>query len=806
MNSHLRLPPAVLPLSLFICGIAAVVSFGFLLPDPGFSPYLLLFLPFLLIKTHSFCRCSLLIVLFIVGNLAIQHHLEPGALKALLEARHGEFFVVEGVIASRPEGDENGRRLLIRLNGIVIEETGEKIPSNEIISLKVGSNKSLQFYSGDIISCTTKLKIPRNFGTTGEFDAERYYALKKIAATGFIKSDADINITGIDERSYFSRYFDKTAASIGLFIKVKEPGIEGGVLRALLIGDSSALPQKLKDAYSRTGVNHILSISGFHVGIIALALYQFWSAVFRLFPSVLLYINLKRAACLISMPAITYYLFLSGAAPATARSVIMLLFVTIAILIERETEQLNAIAIAAFLLLILNPALLYDISFQLSFIAIWGLTVITPLFSGNQTPLTDQFTGKLALFAAASTAAVVVTLLPVAYYFQQISLTGIISNFLIVPLLGYGAVVTGGLSMICLPFSTSVAGFILGTAAFLTSASNRIIEYLDQVPLLPLFIPSKVDIFILLTTLMVISALNTRKSKLAVFAFSPLLIASLHLMSADNHVSGLKVDFLSVGQGESTLITLPGKRTILIDGGGSLTDNSWDLGRQLLLPVLRKSGVRKIDIVVLTHSHPDHLKGLNAVIENLDIGEFWESGYNRGKEYEQLVRLLQQKNVPRRIINVQTAATTISGLRIKCLFPFADREMRSWTDDLNELSLVLKMEYGTTSLLFTGDIGITTELALVRRKADLRSTILKVPHHGSGYSTTPEFLKAVAPQFAVISAGYGNNFGLPAAETVARLKHSGANTYRTDLDGTITIIIPAQSKLPAITALRRQIN
>lgn len=797
----------MLPLSLFICGIAAAVSFGLLIPDPGFSPFLLLLFPLLFTKIPSLCRCSLLIVLFIAGNLAIQHQLQPGkTLKPLLEAGQGELFVVDGVITTRPEAGENGRRLIIRLNWIGIAETGGIKSCNEIVSIKVGGNISQQFYSGDIIRCTVKLKIPRNLGTNGEFDVERYYALKQIAAIGFIKSDAEIEITGLDKRSFFSRYFDRTAAAIGVFIKGREPGIEGGVLRALLIGDSSALPQKLKDAYSRTGVNHILSISGFHVGIIALALYQFWSAVFRLFPAVLLYINLKRTVCLISMPAITYYLFLSGAAPATARSVIMLSFVTVAILIEREAEQLNAIAIAAFLLLILNPALLYDISFQLSFIAIWGLVVITPLFSGYQLLKTNQLTEKFTLFAAASTAAVLVTLLPVAYYFQQISITGIISNFLIVPLLGYGAVVTGGLAMICLPFSPPIAGLILGIAAFLTAAANRLIEYLDRIPLLPPFIPTQVDIFILLATLMVISAVNARRSKISFFVISPLLIATLHLVPSANPASGLKIDFLSVGQGEATLITLPDSRTILIDGGGSLTDNNWDLGRRLLLPALRKAGVRKIDIVVLTHSHPDHLKGLNAVIENLEIGEFWESGYNRGKEYEQLVKLLQQKHVLRRIISTQTPVTTISGIRIKCLFPFAAREMRSWPDDLNELSLVLKMEYGTASLLFTGDIGITTELALVRREANLRSTILKVPHHGSGYSTTPEFLKAVAPEFAVISAGYGNSFGLPATETVARLQQSGAGTYRTDLDGTVTIIIPAQSKLPAITALRRQIN
>lgn len=806
MNSKLHIHPALLPLASFILGIAAAGSYGLTVPEAGFNPALLLFLPLLFLKSPAIFRLASITILFIIGNLMIQPGLKTDLkLKSLIDSEKDQQFVISGVITDRPVKDDNGLRLVVKVNSLQKQEE-TPIPFRGMLAVRVSDPASGTVYSGDTVSFTSKLKTPRNYGTPGEFDAENYYKLKKIAATGFVNSNQTFIVTGFDSNYRLANYFDKTAERIANFIKLHIHGVNGAVLSALLVGDASGIPTTLKDAYSRTGVNHILSISGFHIGIIALALYQFWSTLLRLFPATLLYINLKKTASLASIPAIAYYMFLSGAAPATARSVIMIFFIISALLIERETDHTGSIAIAAALLLAINPANLYDISFQLSFLAIWGLTVITPLLSDYEPLKKWKAMESVSLFAAASTAAVLVTLIPVALYFQQISVTGIISNFLIVPLLGYGAVITGGIAVILIPVYEPLAVFALAIAASLTDWSNRLIELLDKIPLLPAFIPGKTDILILLLTLLAITVMRKRTYQLCALLVAPSLIAALHIIPPDTAYEGLRVDFISVGQGEATLLRLPDRKSILIDGGGSLFDNSRDVGRQLLLPALRHAGVRKIDIMILTHSHPDHIKGLLTVAAALPVGEFWETGRNSGSDYSRLVDQLKNKSTSCRILNSDSPQLEISGLKINCLAPFTGNDGKDWLGDQNELSMVLKLTYEGRRLLFTGDIGIPTELALIRRKADLKTDILKVPHHGSGYSSTPEFINAAKPEYAVISAGFGNSFGLPADETVARIRNCGATIYRTDLDGTVSFFIPARSGKPSVKTAIRQIN
>lgn len=796
MISFFKLPPLLLPLCLFIFGIAAAGSLGLILPPLLLFFSSLLTLPLLLARMNTAFMALLGLSLFAAGNLMIQPLLQSDQeVRSLLEQNQRSKMTVEGIIASRPEAKDGGYKIIIRPATVQTEESLKVNMGSGLILLRTSKGGS-SFASGDRISFTGKLKPPRNFGMPLEFDSERFYALKNICATSFVQSAADISLLKAGEESRFQRHFDLTAAEIGRFIMSHFPTVEGGVLKALLIGDISDIPQAIKDQYSRTGVNHILSISGFHVGIIALALFQLWSAIARLFPSLLLRINFRRFALLVSIPLITYYMFLSGAAPATSRSVIMLCLLSVSLFLERESDSVNTLSLAAFTLLLINPAYLYDISFQLSFLALWGLTALTPVLSRPFTSLYPGWTYKLILFAAASTAAVAVTLLPVAYYFQQSSLTGIISNFLIVPLLGYGAVVTGFTALPFIYLSPGIAWFLLYIAAALTKLSNVIIAALAQIPVLPLFIPTEFEIGTFLTAMLLITITRNHLAKSALIVTIPLLLITLQQLPSKERNSALRIDFFSVGQGESSLIMFADGRKMLIDGGGALYESGWDIGRQLLLPTLRKMGVKRIDYLVLTHSHPDHLQGIIAVLEALPVGEFWESGLNRGKEYRNLQELLQTKGVPVKILSSSSPMVDIAGTRIRCLHPVDAEKAGS---DMNETSLTLRFETGGFSALFTGDIGFEAEAQILRQRGLIQSTLLKVPHHGSRYSTGPDFLDAVAPEIALISAGFGNSFGLPSEETINQLATKRIRTFRTDLDGTVTIKVQADARKPLIT-------
>jgi competence protein ComEC len=803
----LRLHPLLAPLLFFIFGIAAAGSCGVFLPIHLLPLLLLLPIALRVLPAPPPWCLSLCPLLFVCGNLLLAQLLTGNQQeKLILEENIGNKLFVEGIIVKRPEARDDGCRLLLQIEHLRQDSfTGKDLPVKGLMLLRIGNGRS-GLISGGRIRFSGKLRPPLNYGIPGEFNAERYYALKRIRATSFVQTDAEIVVLGEADKWRLQRHFDKTAATIGSFIMNRLPVVEGGVIKALLIGDGADIPQELKNAYSRTGVNHILSISGFHVGIIVVALLQLWYAVSRLFPALLLYLNFRRVAFAVSLPLICYYMFLSGAAPATARSVLMILFVTIGLFLELESEPVNLIILAAFALLLADPANLYDISFQLSFLALWGLTVITPLLMRLVPMPTPRWLHKLFLFAAASAAAVLVTLLPVAYYFQQASITGIISNFFIVPLLGYGAVVCGFAATPFIWLSPLTAGWLLSLAGFMTAIANATIAVLDRLPTLPSFFPTEAEILIFLLTMLLITVIKTDRPKYLLLAATSISLLLIHHIPANNGTYSLKMNFLSVGQGEATLITFHDGKTMLIDGGGALHDSRRDIGRQLLLPALRKAGVKRIDYLVLSHSHPDHLQGLIAVAAAMPIGEFWENGRNSGKDYENLRRLLDSGKVPVKVLNSASPALLVSGVTISTLHPEPADKLSHLFADQNEDSLVLHLDTGRFSALFTGDIGADTEFRLLDRQMKLRSTLMKVPHHGSRYSVLPGFFAAVSPQIAVVSAGYKNSFGLPAREAMAELQRVGATIYRTDLDGTVSASFPINGETPEISTFKRQIH
>jgi competence protein ComEC len=551
----------------------------------------------------------------------------------------------------------------------------------------------------------------------------------------------------------------------------------------LLLGDRGYVSPATEAAYTRAGVNHILSISGFHVAIVALAVYQLLYLLGRCSETLMLRCNLRRVALLAGLPVVLFYLFLSGAAPATARSVVMIVLGVLALWIHRETDPVNVLIVAALLLLGINPPLLFDLSFQLSFLAIWGLIVLTPLLLRPFMRWEHGAIGKLILVPAASVAAIVATLVPVAYYFHRSTATGIIANLFIVPLMGYGAVVVG---FAALPFAVAapgVAQLLLACAAFLVYLSDRIILFLAQAPLLPHWSPTRLDLLLFFLLMTSLTFLSGRRFKGVAAAILLTHMVAGHIPWGGAGERGLEVTFFSLGQAEATLIRFPAGETLLVDGGGSLREGGADTGERLLAPALWALGVDRLDVVALTHPHPDHLRGLRFIVENFPVGQFWESGLHEdSSDYMALRAAITAKGIPVGRINRETAPRPLGEGRIE---PLAPHPAHQESGETNDDSLVFRLVWRDLALLFTGDIGVATEARLLAAPERLKADILKVPHHGSRYSSSEAFLDAVRPRVALIAAGYGNTFRLPAPQTLARLARRRIAVYRTDLDGTI---------------------
>lgn len=780
--------PLLLPLSAVIAGITCGGLFTFFLTENLLAPLVAVTFLAIFLRNRFLFFLSLAILLFVWGTLSIKPFICPDLqLNHIARLFSDAPLIVEGIIDGRPEATESGSRIYLRVEQVISDMRPN--PATGRLLVFIGEGRT-QFLTGDRVRFSSRIRQPRNYGLPGEFDYTRYLAYRNVYATAFVRHADDLILIreGVDDR--IAHAIDALAARIGRFIDASTPVTEASILRALLIGDMGYVPKVIKDAYSRAGVNHILSISGFHVGVIALFIFQIMIAVAKTSEVLLLQCNLRRFILLLTLPLLTFYLFLSGAAPATARSVIMIGFYILALVFEREVDPINSLLLAALFLLALSPPTLFDISFQLSFLALWGIVILTPRFMTPFRGLKEGVLRKLLLFLMASAAAIAATAFPVAYYFHRVSAAGLISNLFIVPLMGYGAVVLGFSAIPVLGVAPFVAKLLILAAALLVKVSNTIIMFLAKVPALPLFNPSRLDLLLFYLFFCALTFVTPRRARLACCGTLACLCAGSLTLLPLQRQNELTITFFSVGQGESTLITFPNGKRMLVDGGGNTREGGQDVGERLLAPALWKMGVTKIDWMVLSHPHPDHMQGLKYVAANFEVGEFWEGRSLIGShDYDDLHRILLQRQIPVRKITASTPAVSIGGARIEPLAPLTLplQDYLAEDGDLNNDSIVFRLMIGSFSMLFTGDIGKDTEEYLAAHPEQLKCTVLKVPHHGSRYSSSSAFLAAAAPETAIISAGFRNSFHLPAGETLDNLRRRQIRVYRTDLDGTINI-------------------
>jgi competence protein ComEC len=256
----------------------------------------------------------------------------------------------------------------------------------------------------------------------------------------------------------------------------------------------------------------------------------------------------------------------------------------------------------------------------------------------------------------------------------------------------------------------------------------------------------------------------------------------------------LTVTLIDVGQGDSLLVEFPGRERMLIDGGG-FPDNSFDVGERVVSPALWRRGLKRIDVLVLTHPHPDHLDGLRAVARNFRIGEFWEAYPPSAPEtgpYMELRKALGPGTAKRRIF--RGFSRRIGGVLVTAVHPSAgDGPCRPGAE--NDLSLVLRLTFGRTSFLLTGDIEAEAERRIVERGGNIGACVLKSPHHGSDSSSTEPFLDRVLPRIVLIPVGGGNRYGFPSPAVLESYRRRGAAIYRTDLDGAVTVSTNGESVL-----------
>ena len=786
--------PFLIPFLCMTAGLSVSALSGFychttVLPAAFLCLLLSCFLP----KPGLFSACTALLF-FLWGLSALQPWLSPEIPPHSIRNKSSDSpLTIEGIITARPSVAPEGSRLTVEVEHILQGNLEEVVTGSLLLTVSEGD---VTVARGDRIRFATRVTVPRLLGLPGEFNYPRFLALQGISAIGRVASQSDILLMRAAEVTSMLRTSDRIARILGDSIRLSIPDERvSSVLTALLIGDQRRIPRDLADSYTRAGVNHILSISGFHVGIIAafITVVIVWLLTRFEYPA--LHWNIRRNAVLIAVPAMFGYLFLSGNAPATARSVIMLSVFALALFAERERDAINTLLFAGFFLVAINPPTLFDVSFQLSFLSLWGLLIAVPLIMRCTGTVTSQWARGAIQFLAASVAASLVTLLPVLYIFKVASLNGILTNFLIVPLLGYGAVLSGFIALPLIMLFPSVAPWLLWPAATLVAISNQFILWCTSLPVFTFHGITSSDMFFFLLFLTGMTFLTNRILLTVASVLLPLSALVVHIYTARASDHLLHITMLSVGQAESLLVRLPDGSTLLVDGGGYLHDTGHDFGQRILAPALGALHVGRIDTMVSTHDHPDHSGGLPFIIKNFPVGEFWSGPAIASDIGLVLQSELKNRGVLTRTVSAGDVITLPGPVVISVLSPSGLVHGEAGIDEMsvNEQSLVFRLRYGAFSMLFCADAGFEAERKMLAGQYELKSTVLKVGHHGSRFSTSTEFLDRVQPRLALISAGKGNRFGLPSKQTVNLLNSKGVPLFRTDRDGTVILVTDGKS-------------
>jgi competence protein ComEC len=263
-----------------------------------------------------------------------------------------------------------------------------------------------------------------------------------------------------------------------------------------------------------------------------------------------------------------------------------------------------------------------------------------------------------------------------------------------------------------------------------------------------------------------------------------------YLTFRDKLSSELKITIIDVGQGNSTLVQFPGGTNMIIDGGG-FSKSSFDVGKGIVAPFLYNKRINNIEIAVLSHPHPDHLLGLIYILNNFNVRDVWRSHLPVNSEvFPEWQKTLGFNNINVFLVSDKSSEKIINGVRVKILWPpdYSSKNMNNFSyDEENDSSLVLKITFGKISFLFPGDISAEIEKKLIKSKADLKSDVLIVPHHGSNHSSSAGFIKAVSCRYAIASAGKSNVFKHPHPSVLQRYKENGTKVFRTDQDGAVTM-------------------
>jgi competence protein ComEC len=687
----------------------------------------------------------------------------------------------------------------------ILVQTEESDSESRRIRL-VWRDPGITLHHGDRIAFRGKLHRPRGSLNPGGFDYAAYMERHGIDFLTTVTGAQAVMLLGTETPIGLWNRIDHWRATIrAATIKTLSQPAQGLFL-GMIIGDRGYLGQELQDWFMVTGTVHLLSISGSHLGLVAIVVFWLVKRLVLGLPLTLLLtlsrtITPSKIAILLAWPAVALYAFLAGAELATMRSLVMITLAMIAMWLGYERHLGHAMAVALLAILLHDPRAIFDISFQLSFLSVLVMVrmiVLTKLWNadgaGADGQLRHRFTSQ-ALKALSMSGAVTVATLPVvAFYFNQVPWLGAITNLIAVPFTGIILVPLGLLAALW-TIITETESLILGSA--LEQLFGLMVLGLQWCARLPggewhIAAPSIPTIALFYSGLLMASfqAIPWRV-RVAGAGLSILLIGwwlSPPLSKADG--DHWRVTFLDVGQGDSAVVELPDGQTVLIDGGARY--DRFDMGKNVVAPFLWSRRIHHITHVIGTHQQLDHVGGLIWVLRHMSVGRYWGGGIERSEKFvEDLNTALRDQRIDQHTAVRGQDLLQSGQCRLSILNPPETSIIRESTQSytgtlLNNLSIVSRLQCGTYSILFAADIE-TAGLRRLNEEGYQPVTVLKVPHHGARSSLDPGWIRQLHPQYAVISVGAANPYGHPMEAVLETYQDQHIPVFRTDRDGAIWV-------------------
>ncbi len=724
-----------------------------------------------------------------VGALSYGVEARTASIRAVLPRGREEPVQLEGIVDAAPIAKTSTVQLLLTTSKIARQGGTIDEPRRMLVLVRSRNPDSLAslIEMGSHLRVAGILELPPHPRNPGDFDYGRYLTLNDVDGIVRVSHPTELQMLNVHDEWGLEQLLRKTRSMLLAVIDRHHSDREASFLKGILLADRGEIPLEVKQSFVDTGTIHVLAVSGLHVGIVAVVLHVALGLL-RL-P--------RRWVTIATMIGLLFYMGLTGAPPSVVRATIMALVVLAGILLERKGDVYNSLGVAALVILAIDPRQLLNVGFQLSFAAVLSIVSLYPILERLLQKLPDRFEEikfvdwLLKLFAV-SLAAQIGTLPFTAFYFERISLIALLANLFVVP------IVTSNVS---LGMMTLVFSFVSNWIASCYAILN---EHLTAFLLNLVGIAAKVPYafwetaglhasfpLVYYAGVVALFGLNGRRG-----AFRSALIVLL-TANAVVYVSlfepvdrGLRLTVLDVGQGDAILVQFSNGKKMLLDAGPK--GMGYDAGERIVGPFLRRQGIEKLDAVVLSHAHSDHIGGIQYLLEHFEVGTLVESDASaRSTMYRDLIATALKRGVPRRIVGLGSTLELDTTSRVYVLHPLMPSDS---SRNLNNVSVALKVVYGATSMILAGDAEHEAEDAMRRRYGNfLNAHLLKVGHHGSATSSTSDFVDSVAPRFAVISVGKKNKFKHPSPAILQRLRARNIEYYRTDEEGAVMFFTDGSS-------------